>query len=207
MTTPLLISRGIVTKLSLACHVTLCCPKSLSKPPCAPRRSRIWSGLVSVGPAWKVRNAMGTQARVLRHCQKSLKLQCSAYCVQSALLLLCSGPGWDPEGTRLGPGSTGSGNRCNHFGTVPRTVLCPIVAVPRPDERCERAGFTLTACQVPMGRLLTSVWHSCGPGSRPGPARVPPGSRPGPARVPTGSRPGPYRVLRYRVCCAVSIHW
>ena len=146
---------------------------------------------MSVGPAWKVRNAMGTQARVPRHCQKSLKLQCSAYCVQSALLLLCSGPGWDPEGTRLGPGSTGSGNRCNHFGTVPRTVLCPIVAVPRPDERCERAGFTLTACQVPMGRLLTSVWHSCGPGSRPGPGRVPTGSWPGPARVPPGSRQGP----------------
>ena len=114
--------------------------------------------------------------------------------MQSALLLLCSRPGWDPEGTRLGPGSTGSGNRCILFGTVPRTVLCPINAVQRPDELRERAGLTPAARRFPMGRRVTSVWHSCGPSSRPGPARVPPGSRPGPARVPTGSRPGPDRV-------------
>ena len=120
-----------------------------------------------------------------------MTLQNSAYHVQSASFLLCSGPGWDPEGTRLGPGSTGSAYRRSHFGTLRHTVLCPMNAMPRPHERCRRAGWSPAARRVPMSPRLTSVGHSCGPWSRLGPARVPPGSRPGPARVPTGSRHGP----------------
>ena len=148
-------------------------------------------------------------ASLLEHFQA----QFSAHRVKSAHFLLCSGPVWDLEGTQLGPRSTGSVHRCSHFGTVLRTVLCPIDAVPRPTERFERAGWTSAARQVPMGRPLTSVWHFCGPGSHLGPVRVPPGSRPGPARVPSsparvppGSRPGPNRVLSDCVCSGFSTH-
>ena len=149
---------------------------------------------MTLGPAQQLVSATGTQARVLRRCWNALRLRNSANRGQSAPVSLFSGPGWDPVWTRLGPGPTGSAHRCSHFGTVPRTALCPINAVPRPCERFERARWTPAARQVPRGHRSTSIWHPCGPGSRPGPARVPPEPRPGPTWVPVGSQPGPARV-------------